>query len=164
MDLRTWKFNQWVVYLRRLGMDVLVVPSSSKSRLMGRAYVRGDGTPRIDIYLPPAHPLALYTLFHEVAHHTLGHCDRWTSQPAWQHEYAADELALRYMRRCGREDLEAATVAAKDNVRRYLQPYFDAELWYHCDLEVAEWAGVWVSPAAAKAMERQDSPDYDGPF
>lgn len=165
MDLRTWKFNKWVEYLRRLGMDIAVVPSSSKARLRGRLRGRAyllDGIRRIEIFLPPSHELALYTLFHEAAHHTLGHCRHWISQPPWEQEYAADMLTLRHMARCGREDLEAATVAAKDNVRRYLQPYFDAQLWHHCDLTIAEWVGVWVSPEARRAVMAQNAPEESG--
>lgn len=86
--------------VRAQGYDVFVVPGDEIP--MGVAWTEGgpDGGPErlITLVGDVDSDLWLFVLFHEWAHHDLGHTVGWTSVPVWMIEKAADDAAMAAIR------------------------------------------------------------------
>ena len=86
--------------VRAIGIDVFVLPTADQPE--GMAFLSGHTAHcrkfHINVFGETTSPLWLFVLFHEVAHHLLRHTLRWTSEPAWITEKAADDFALRMIR------------------------------------------------------------------
>lgn len=97
-----------------------------------------------------------YVLLHEIAHCVLGHTFNTHTLPAWYDEYEAEQMALNgasdLLRRglITSADFEALTDLSKLYMSYHIQPYIDANLWYHVDEEIARWAGCDLTRYASR--------------
>lgn len=125
--------------------------SADASGPMGESWVE-DGVPCIVVRASLPIEDRLFTLFHEIGHHVLGHTVGWSSQPAWEVEYAADRFAVRAM-----ADIDPGNPHYEDlsraHVRPLVQQMIDAGIWHHVDLTIADWAGCEVSRHARRMIE-----------
>jgi hypothetical protein len=135
--------------LHRAGF-LVIQEVGSRAEPTGRAWMEND-VRYIVIQGDRENPIWCFVLLHEYAHHVLGHTARWTTQPAWIIEYAADQLALQHVLLLAPEAYEVCEQASRDHIRPLLQTMIDAEIWHHVDETISDWAGC-VLPAEARAV------------
>lgn len=137
------------------GVDVFVIPGPGP--VSGEAFYASEDHPgdrfRVNIVGSTWSWIWLYVLYHEIAHHMLGHSLKWTSTPKYMVEYETEQLALELIAvtqpavrdRCERE--------AKNRIRVMLQSRCDEELWVHTSLAIADWAGCTLKPEFRAMLE-----------
>lgn len=137
-------YRRQLAFVRAMGIDVFVLPGPPVNTPTGEAFmgeIDGEPTRHINIAGSVNSPLWLFVLMHELAHHANGHVERWSSEPAWIKEIAADHFALRVIKDMQPYAARLCERASKQHIRPLLQRMIDDEIWHHVDLETARWAG-----------------------
>jgi hypothetical protein len=124
---------------RDRGFQVLAIPRDIP--IAGVAWRGEDGQRHILISGKTTNRLWLFVLLHEIAHHDLGHCDYWTSKPAWQDEYEADMVALTAIKELTPKNFDTCERASKRHIRKMMQYRITHKMWYNTDPDIARWAG-----------------------
>lgn len=95
----------------------------------------------------------IFVLFHEIAHHRLGHMHMHT-YPIWVEEYEADRWAFdRCVEVYGEGSWQVAELETKrkEHIRPILQGYIDYGLSHDVDAKIALWAGCDLTSKEAQA-------------
>lgn len=139
------RYRKQIALVRAMGIDVFILPGLPGMPPSGEAYTEG-GRAFINVTCNLNSTKFIYVLFHELGHHVLGHVGVFTTTPDWITEKAADDFALFMLLGTMPAAIIGCEKLAKENVRLYLQPMIDAEIWHHVDLETARWADCEISP------------------
>jgi hypothetical protein len=140
---------------RQFGVDVITGIRDSEPE--GCATLLDDETFQVVIEGNPASPMFLFVLFHEYAHIALGHVGKWTSEPSWAIEYAADKAALLLIYDLAPETYNFCEQDAKRHIRVILQPWIDDHLDHHLYLEIIDWCGAKISAAHRKQLQDREN-------
>jgi hypothetical protein len=121
----------------------------------GLAYIE-DGVPCVVVCTAQPIEGRLFTLFHEIGHHVLGHTMGWSSIPLWEVEYTADRFAINAM-----AEIDPGNPAYEDRSRAHIRPLLqsmiDGGIWNHVDLTIADWAGCRIGRRARTLIEAQNA-------
>lgn len=134
-QIEAYKAAGWEVRLNNL-----------EDRPSACAYVYDDGTRVIEMFGDPSCQTWLLTFLHEVAHHVLGHCDGWSSEPDWSQEFKANSWALQMIAALTPDDLDACTHDAQNHMRGVLQPWVQEWGAERLPWDMIAWAGCYVPP------------------
>ena len=134
-QIEAYKAAGWEVRLNNL-----------EDRPSACAYVYDDGTRVIEMFGDPSCQTWLLTFLHEVAHHVLGHCDGWSSEPDWSQEFKANSWALQMIAALTPDDLDACTSDAQNHMRGVLQPWVQEWGAERLPWDMIAWAGCYVPP------------------
>jgi hypothetical protein len=127
-------------HLRRLRRQYNIFVLPKPVPLHGEAFISENYDRYINITGSVHSQLWLFVLYHEAAHHSLGHVGRISFHPFWTIEYQADMAALEAIRQYQPYAFAKCEDESKTHIRSYLQWYIDQDMWHHIDVGIASWA------------------------